>query len=1032
MATLLYRLGRFSFRRPWRVITTWLVLFIAILGGGIALGGQTQEAFVIPGTESQNALDRLEAVFPEVAGGSAEVVYVAADGSQLDTATNKATIERMAAAMSKIDGVNSVISPFDEYAGKQLSDTGTIAITRVQFDKDSSSVSDATLSAVKATSPIAEDAGLHVNFGGLVFQDTSFGITVTEVFGVVFAAIVLIVTFGSLLAAGMPLLTALLGVGIVIGGITTASAFTNISSTAPLLALMIGLAVGIDYTLFILSRHRNQLAAGDEPEESAAVAVGTAGGAVVFAGVTVIIALLGLLVVGIPFLSVMGVGAAFAVLVAIGVATTLLPALLGLAGNRLRPKAGSRAERRALAQAHPAPGEDHLASGEDHIASGKNSAPSRKGSSTAGEQLPAPQSRSMGLRWVTLVMRHPIITSVAVVAILGTIAIPAAGLQLSLPDGGSEAEGSTQRQAYDLVTEGFGPGYNGPLIVAVDITQTTDIMNDLDTIGAELRSLDGVEWVSQGIPDTGLDTAILQVVPSSAPDSEATKALVQTIRNLAPSIKADHNMAIFVTGTTAVGIDISNRLTDALIPFGLIVVGLSIVLLMMVFRSVLVPIKAALGFLLSVVAAFGVTVAVFQWGWFGDLLQLGSTGPILSFMPILLMAVLFGLAMDYEVFLVSGMREEYVKTGNARVAISRGFANGARVVTAAALIMFFVFFAFVPEGGGMIKPIALGLATGIAFDAFLVRMTLGPALMTLMGKAAWWMPAWLSRLLPNMDIEGEHLRDHLAAVAWADDERGSAITADNLVIGHDTAAVGPVTLRVPVGGILHLSGTTAERRILTAAIAGRLAIASGRAQTAGHPLPSEASRVARKVAMIDLGGVERTGVDPTLGELLKERLRVTLPWYRVWSSRVVAARWVRDLDGVLERFDSANRVRVSARSTLKSLPPLTRAIALASVALSEAPAVAILEIPDALTSDADSTALANAVVALAPPETTIVLSAPLPLRATETRHVSAITSGEREVIAVRIGDTAQHDIDLNSVEPDRTVSPAVTLKGNKS
>ncbi len=1047
MATLLYRLGRFSFRRPWRVIATWLVLFVAILGGGIALGGQSQEAFVIPGTESQDALDRLAAVFPEVSGGSAEVVYVAADGSKLDTAAYKSTIERMATAMERVDGVSSVITPFDEYAGKQLSDSGTIAITRVQFDEDSSSVSDATLTAVKETSTIAENAGLDVNFGGLVFQDTSFGITVTEVFGVVFAAIVLIVTFGSLLAAGMPLLTALLGVGIVIGAITTASAFTTISSSAPLLALMIGLAVGIDYTLFILSRHRNQLAVGDDPEESAAVAVGTAGGAVVFAGVTVIIALLGLLVVGIPFLSVMGVGAAFAVLIAIGVATTLLPALLGLAGNRLRPKAGSRAERRALAQAHPETGEGMPATREQRSATGKQpfeagevSAGSSNGSSESGEEPPARKSRSMGLRWVTLVMRHPIISSVAVVAILGTIAIPAASLQLSLPDGGSEAEGSTQRQAYDLVTEGFGPGYNGPLVVAVDITQTIDIVNDLDRVGAELRSLDGVEWVSQGIPDTGLDTAIIQVVPSSAPDSEATKALVQSIRDLAPSIKADYDMAIFVTGTTAVGIDISNRLAGALVPFGLIVVGLSIVLLMMVFRSVLVPIKAALGFLLSVVAAFGVTVAVFQWGWFGDLLQLGSTGPILSFMPILLMAVLFGLAMDYEVFLVSGMREEYVKTGNARLAISRGFANGARVVTAAALIMFFVFFAFVPDGGGMIKPIALGLATGIAFDAFLVRMTLGPALMTLMGKAAWWMPAWLSRLLPNMDIEGEHLRDHLSAVEWTDGERGSAITADGLAAGRGEFAVGPVDVRVPVGGILHVSGTAPHRRVLTATLAGRLSIETGRVQVAGHPLPSEAGKVSRNVAMIDLAGVERTAADPTLGELLDERLRVTIPWHKTWQTKTVSARWVRELNSVLDGVESAKGIRVTAHSRLRPLPPLVRAIALASVALSEAPAVVILEVPDALATGELAPALSSAVAALAPPRTTIVFSAisPLTRPTRQSRPHSGASAGssasasasadasayDRDVVVLHLYRNASHNTDLISAESE---SPSAQL-----
>ncbi|MBN9151187.1 MAG: MMPL family transporter [Micrococcales bacterium] len=965
MATLLYRLGRFSFQRPWRVIATWLVLLVAILGGGFALGGQSQESFVIPGTESQQALDRLEAVFPEVAGANAEVVLVAPAGHLVTSAAYENAIKSMATAIRDIPGINSVTTPFDEYAGKQLSDDKTMAIARVQFDGASTHVTDATLTDLKATASIAEDAGLRVEFGGQVFQDTSFGITVTEVFGVIFAGIVLLITFGSLLAAGMPLLSALIGVGIVIGGITAASAFTTISSSAPLLALMIGLAVGIDYTLFILSRHRNQLAAGEEVEESAAEAVGTAGSAVVFAGVTVIIALLGLLVVGIPFLSVMGVGAAFAVLIAIGVATTLLPALLALAGERLRPKPGSRAARRALSAA------------------------------TGGKP-------SMGLRWVKGVVKHPIIASVSVVAALGVIAIPALSLQLSLPDGGSEPAASTQRQAYDLVTEGFGAGYNGPLIVAVDITQTTNIMGDLDGIAAKLGSVDGVDWVSQGLPDAGLDTAIIQVVPSSAPDAEKTKQLVQAIRDLAPTIESQYGTPIWVTGTTAVGIDISSRLSDALIPFGLIVVGLSIVLLMMVFRSVLVPVKAALGFLLSVVAAFGVTVAVFQWGWFGNLVQLESAGPILSFMPILLMAVLFGLAMDYEVFLVSGMREEFVhgtgsRSENAKAAIPRGFANGSRVVTAAALIMFFVFFAFVPEGSGMIKPIALGLATGIAFDAFLVRMTLGPALMALMGKAAWWMPAWLGRLLPNVDIEGESLRHHIAATEWARGQHGMAITADELVAGaepgYEGHRVGPLSFAIPQGAVLLASGPAADRRILAATLAGRLSVAEGRAQVAGHPLPSEQDRVARRVAMIDVGGTETTGSnrdsgdgswrDPSWSDLLVERLSVTLPWYRSWLTRTVAKDW---LGRVSDAFATAtlgfaadsSGEPIDAHAGIRTLPRLERAVALASVALVESPDVAMFDVPDVFADAAEERAFLRAITALAPAGTTIVVGSAAP------------------------------------------------------
>ena len=953
MATLLYRLGRFSYRRAWTVIGVWVVLFIAILGGGVALGGQTQESFAIPGTESQNALDRLDAVFPSVAGASAQAVYEVPAGASVEDAPYKAAIEKMATTIEKIPGVDTVVSPFNQYAGKAITPNHEMARTQVQFTGDSSHVTKATLAKLTATASIAEDAGMTVDFGGQVFQDNTFGITITEVFGVIFAGVVLLITFGSLVSAGMPLLSALVGVGVVIGGISVVSAFTSVSSTAPMLALMIGLAVGIDYALFILSRHRTQLARGEDPEESAATAVGTAGSAVVFAGVTVIIALLGLLVVGIPFLSVMGVGAAFAVLVAIGVATTLLPALLGLAKGRLAPKPGSRAARRATA----------------HDEGGRP---------------------TMGLRWVKGVMRHPIIATIAVIGVLGTLAIPALSMDLNLPDGGSEPVGSTQRQAYDQISKGFGPGYNGPLVVAVDITQTTDIQGDLAAIGKRLNALDDVSYVSQGLPDAGLDTAIIQVIPSSAPDAVETKALVKNIRDLAPTIKKQFDTPISVTGATAVGIDISNRLTAALIPFGLIVVGLSVLLLMMVFRSVLVPLKAALGFLLSVVASFGVVVAIFQWGWLADIVGVANPGPILSFMPIILMAVLFGLAMDYEVFLISGMREEFVKTGKARHSVSRGFANGARVVTAAALIMFFVFFAFVPEGSGTIKPIALGLATGIAFDAFLVRMTLVPAIMTLLGRAAWWMPAWLSRLLPNMDIEGEKLREHQDAVLWTAGQRDSAISADSLVVGSADHPVGPLSFRVPAGALVLARGGLAERRMLAATLGGRLEPVSGYAQLGGHPLPSESASVARLVAMAEVGGFERTDNRVTLGELLAERLELTQPWYRSW---LVHRRVLKLIDGLT----AASGARFSEHSQPQQLPQFERALALSLVALAERTPVVMLDQIDPFVTAEDESAFLTTICALADAGTTIVIGTPELMRSD-----AAECSGARAVVDLNL------------------------------
>jgi putative drug exporter of the RND superfamily len=413
MATLLYRIGEFAYRRAWLVLGVWALLLVGILGGGFALNGQTQESYAIPGTESQDSIDKLAAVFPAAAGASVQAVYRAPIGASVRDEPYRGAIEAMATALSAVPGVDSVITPFSQYASSAISADGATARSQVQLDGMSVEVTGATLDGVVATASIAEEAGLEVAFGGQVFADNTFGITVTEVFGLLFAGVVLLVTFGSLVSAGMPLLMALVGVGVAIGGITGISAFVPVSSTAPLLALMLGLAVGIDYSLFILSRHRTQLARGVDPHESAATSVATAGSAVVFAGLTVIIALLGLLVVGIPFLSVMGVAAAFAVFVSIGVAITLLPAILGLAGGRLAPRPGGRAHRRAT--------------------------------------MPDTGRPTIGRRWVGLVLKAPVLASLLVVGVLGTLAIPALSLDLNLPDGASEPPASTQYRAYQLI-----------------------------------------------------------------------------------------------------------------------------------------------------------------------------------------------------------------------------------------------------------------------------------------------------------------------------------------------------------------------------------------------------------------------------------------------------------------------------------------------------------------------------------------------------------------------------------------------------
>ena len=963
MATILYRIGHFAYRRAWIVIGVWVALLAGILGTGLALGGQMQESFAIPGTESQQAIDKLDAVFPSAAGASAQVVVEAPAGHTVTEAKYEAAINRMATGIEHVSGVDSVLTPFSKYATNAVSDDGRMGITTVQFAHQSSEVTDATLASVTTTATDAKDAGLTVAFGGQVFQDTSFGVSITEVFGVVFAAVVLVITFGSLLAAGMPLLTALLGVGVTMGGVIAVSAFTTVSSASPMLALMLGLAVGIDYALFILSRHRTQLARGMDPEESAATAVATAGSAVVFAGATVIIALLGLLVVGIPFLSVMGLAAALAVLVAIAVATTLVPAMLGLAGQRMVPKEGSRAHKRAHAGVSTKP--------------------------------------TMGLRWVSMVMKAPLAWVIGVVVVLGTLAIPAASLDLNLPSGGSEPKGSTARQAYDMIADGFGPGSNGPLVVTVDITQTTNVMGDLDKIADRLSAVDGVASVGPGLPNPTVDTAIIQVIPTSAPDSPQTKELVQRIRALEPSIDSDFGTPIAVTGATAVAVDVSNRLAGALIPFALVVVGLSILLLMMVFRSIFVPIKAALGFLLSISASIGVVVAVFQWGWLANVINVDTPGPILSFLPIIMMALLFGLAMDYEVFLVSGMREEYVRTGDARKAVRTGFAGAARVVTAAALIMFFVFFAFVPDGSGVIKGIALGLAIGIFFDALLVRMTLVPAAMALAGRVAWMLPKWLARILPNVDIEGEGLRHHVADRAWAR-EQHAAISAEQAVLGVPGGTLGPIDLNVPRGAILLVSGDAADRRVLVASIAGRLEPVAGRMQVLGSPLPSERRHALRQVALCDVSAMGGRDRDRTVGEIVAERMELAVPWWKPGVGRRQVDGWVARIAAALDA-NEVRGVRIDSDASISALTSVQRASVLVAAALAERSDILFIDLGERLQDGARLASFIAVVETLTPAGTTLVLGSQAQL------HEAADGIG-RTVVVAELGIDAERGV----------------------
>ncbi|OIK00188.1 MMPL family transporter [Streptomyces monashensis] len=724
MATLLYRIGRGAFRHRRAVLAAWLLTLTAVVTCVITFGGTTNDEFTVPGSPAQTAMDTLKTELPSAAGTSAQIVFVAPKGHKI---TEPQYAKAVSATMADADRAPQVVGVTDPVQSKVISPDRTAALGQVRYQVSRADLHDDSLTSLEKTTQPAKDAGLTVEVGGSAYGSSKSTGHTKELMSLAVALVVLTITFGSLFAAGMPLLTAITGVAITLLGLSALTGVLTISSTAPSLASMLGLAVGIDYALFILSRHRSQLATGMDTEESAARATATAGSAVVFAGLTVIIALCGLAVVRIPFLTVMGVAGAAAVLIAVGVSTTLLPALMGFAGERLRPKPGSRTARR-----------EQAAHGEGH---------SRR--------------RPMGERWGRIAIRRPLLTLLAVLLGLLAVAVPARDLQLALPDNGSAPVGSSQRQAYDTVAEKFGPGFNGPLLVLADTSHTGTPQHATATLVKDLKADDGVAAVGKPQVIEHGDAAVIQVVPKTGPSDQKTKDLVEHIRNEAGDWHKQTGAEVSVTGTTAVNIDVSDRLASSLVPFALVVVGLSLLLLLLVFRSVIVPVKASLGFLLSVAATFGAVVAVFQWGWLSGPLGIAETGPIVSILPILVMAVLFGLAMDYEVFMVSRMREAYVHGAKPRDAVLAGSRHASRVVTAAALIMFAVFASFIPGGSSMLKPIALALAVGVFIDAFLVRMTLVPAVLALVGRSAWWLPKWLEQLLPQVDIEGERLNgDH--------------------------------------------------------------------------------------------------------------------------------------------------------------------------------------------------------------------------------------------------------------------------------
>ncbi len=716
MSNKLLRLGAFAFEKRWWVLASWIVILGLAIGAMQVFQKPVEDSFSIPGTESQVAFDKLAETMPGSTGGTGRIVFKAPEGQIL--ADVEDTVDATLAAIGEIEGVEATVSPFETQA---LSEDETIGLAQVQLTGSMAEVPETLADDIDTALETAREQGVTAEAGGDISNPAPGSIMGPgEIVGIVVAAVTLIITFGALVAAGMPLLTAFIGVGIGVSTIYALGSVVSINTVTPILAIMLGMAVGIDYALFIVTRHRKYLMDGMQQKQAAARAIATAGNAVIFAALTVVIALAALTVVGIPFLSTMGLAAAGTVAIAAAVAVTLIPALLGFAGLKVL----SKKQRADLA-----------------INKGKNGKAALK--------------KRTAYKYVTFLTRRPLIPIVLGVGALLAIALPVTQLQLGFPGDGSAPKDSTERKAYDLISEGFGAGYNGPLLIVVELpdnlTDQQATEKTMHLIGA-LNQAEGVAYARFSGVSEDKRTIILQAIPESGPTEPATKGLVAGIREQGPAI-AGEGTNIYVTGTTAITIDMDNLLASALPKYLLLVVGLSFILLVIVFRSIIVPVKATLGFLLSIAATFGALVMFFQWGWF-DIFEIT---PIVSFLPIIVIGIVFGLAMDYEFFLVSGMHEAYLheEKGKPKAAVINGYTHNARVVTAAAIIMISVFSGFIFSHMQMVQMIGFALAVGILFDAFIVRMTLVPAVMALVGKAGWWLPKWLGRIIPHVSIEGD-------------------------------------------------------------------------------------------------------------------------------------------------------------------------------------------------------------------------------------------------------------------------------------
>ncbi|HEX6131230.1 MAG TPA: MMPL family transporter [Actinomycetota bacterium] len=714
LSLLLYRLGRWAVRRRRLVVAVWVVGALASFATGRVLGTGFTDDWRVPGTEAQRAHDLLVERFPAASGTDATVVFHAAEGDLLDPSAGAV----VSGALDEVAGLPHVLGverPGVPGSRAGVSQDGGTAFATVHYDLDAAALGEPAIERLNAAVEPARGAGLQVELGGPLVeggQEREPG--GSEAIGLGVAVVVLLFAFGSVVAMGLPIVTALLGLLAGMSVVMLVALAIDMPTVAPTLAAMIGLGVGIDYALFIVTRHRQQLAQRHTVEDAAGRAMATAGQAVLFAGATVIVAILGLWIAGIPFVGLLGTAAAVVVAVAVLAALTLLPALLGFAGRSI--------DRFRVPGMRP-----------------------------RGEDAHARGWARWGHHVGTKPWRHLVLSTV----ILSLLAAPMFSMRLGQVDAGTAPTDTTQRRAYDLMTAAFGPGSNGPLVLTVELATPSDTAA-LEAISGTLQADRDVVGVRPAVLSPDGRTAVITAVPRSAPQDEATTDLVHRLRDRTlPAAVEGTGARVHVGGQTATYIDLADKVAGALPVFIGAVIALSFVLLMLVFRSVLVPLKAALMNVLSIGAAYGVVVAIFQWGWGNGLVGLEEPVPIVSFVPMMMFAILFGLSMDYEVFLLSRIREEYLRDGDDLQSVVDGLAHTARVITSAALIMIAVFLSFLLNDDPTVKMVGVGLATAVAVDATIVRIMLVPSTMVLLGRANWWLPAWLDRILPSLDVEGE-------------------------------------------------------------------------------------------------------------------------------------------------------------------------------------------------------------------------------------------------------------------------------------